>query len=199
MKHILAILLLQISIGMSFAACRHTCELTHGEDTSKVDSTVWYVYDVPGSDSEDNILELSFKNGSVVGGYFWGTSDEFCEGREGYYPGFFVLRLSQIHHDGGNLSFVLNSKGMSYCSGPVDASVHSTEEAQRRGSHEWMQDARFFTDSIRYCGTFREDGFLLSKEKSKYPYLEDHYFTIYTREALRKLKRECPYEKENRK
>ncbi len=67
------------------------------------------------------------------------------------------------------------------------------------GYCEWMQNAKFFMDSIRYCGTFPDDGFLLSRRKTKYPYVEMHYFKRLTRESLLTLKRECLYERENRK
>ena len=82
---ILAIIEMSCTIGSS----------TIKQDT---DSTSYYYYysNYPFHDCEDNIIEFSYKNGEIVDGYFWGTSDEFRDAREGFYPGFFVLRLEQI-------------------------------------------------------------------------------------------------------
>lgn len=66
----LATSLLLTGLGMALASCLNTRSLTHNKDSSKADSTVYYMYNTPDSDSENNIPELSFKGGFVADGYF---------------------------------------------------------------------------------------------------------------------------------
>ena len=84
----------------------------------EIDSTSYYYYysNYPLHDCEDNIIEFSYKNGEIVDGYFWGTSDEFRDAREGFYPGFFVLRLEQIFNKKDSIVFTLDSRKTQYLS-----------------------------------------------------------------------------------
>lgn len=69
------------------------------KDITTIDSTVYYYYDYPWdnhSHLDDNIIKFIYKDGIIISGYFWGTSDEFCESREGFLPGFFMLPIKNI-------------------------------------------------------------------------------------------------------
>ena len=93
----IAILLMGMSV-FSFTKVR---ALTTQTTTLEVDSIVYYYCFYGGEyshDGEEPIMELSYKDGKIVKGYFWGTSDEADDVREGFYPGYFVREMEQIYH-----------------------------------------------------------------------------------------------------
>lgn len=166
----------------------------------EIDSTSYYYYysNYPSYDCEDNIIEFLYKNGEVVDGYFWGTSDEFRDAREGFYPGFFVLRLEQISNKNDSIVFTLDSRNTQYFSAPVSISYHSSDEALKHGYHPWIQNDKFFQDCISFCGTFQNDNFILHKEKSKYSHIVDRHFVRISLDSLKNIEYQCSFEEENR-
>lgn len=174
-------------------------KLEQSAKSVNADSIVYYLYDYPDSECEDNIIGLCYREGQIVDGYFWGTSDEFSDSREGFYPGFCVLKMEQIICQGADLNFVLDSRNQGYFSGPVDVNVHSSDEALRQGYGLWCQNHEFFQDSIGYCATFEDDALILHKEKSKFAYCSNHRFVKISLDSLKKLTRYCDFEKENRR
>ena len=167
---------------------------------SEVDSTSYYYYysNYPSHDCEDNIIEFSYKNGEIVDGYFWGTSDEFRDAREGFWPGFFVLRLEQISNKNDSIMFTLDSRETLYFSGPVSIMHHSSDEALKHGHHPWRQSDKFFQDSIKYCGTFSKGNFVLHKNKSNFSHIKDRLFVKISPDSLKKISFQCSFEEENR-
>ena len=167
---------------------------------SEIDSTSYYYYysNYPSHDCEDNIIEFSYKNGEIVDGYFWGTSDEFRDAREGFYPGFFVLRLEQISNKKDSIVFTLDSRKTQYLSGPVNIRHHSSDEALKHGYHHWRQNDKFFQDSVRYCGTFQKGNLVLHKDKSNFPHIKDRLFVRISPDSLQKINFQCSFEEENR-
>ena len=67
--------------------------------------TLWYRYHNPEQDyypdllPEDCYMELYLENGILKKGYFWGTTDEFEQAREGYECGYFVMPMTDIKQD----------------------------------------------------------------------------------------------------
>ena len=68
-KLALAISLLTECLKMASASDLHAYSLVHDKAPSKTDSTVYYMYDAPNSEPEDNIPEFFFKCGFVTDGY----------------------------------------------------------------------------------------------------------------------------------
>lgn len=195
-KHILFALLIMSSLSCTEKASTHS----HTPTSSEIDSIAYYYYysNYPSYDCEDNIIEFLYKNGEVVDGYFWGTSDEFRDAREGFYPGFFVLRLEQISNKNDSIVFTLDSRKTQYFSAPVSISYHSSDEALKHGHHPWIQNDKFFQDSISFCGTFQNDNFILHKEKSKYSHIVDRHFVRISPDSLKNIEYQCSFEEENR-
>ncbi len=185
-------------LGLGVCSCSTVRTSAIADSSPKADSVVYYAYGEPYSECDD-ILELSYRDGQVASGYFWGTSDEFSEAREGYYPGFFVLPMEALQHHGDGFSFALDSRKTQFLSGPVKVTVHSTAEALKQGAHLWMQESKFFQDSVGYQASFSKDGLIIHKGKSKYAYVEDHPFKRITLDALKRKARKCSYEKDNRR
>ena len=190
--------LVAVLFGFGTYSCSTTQMSEISESTSKIDSMVYYFFQKEYDECSTSVLELSYKDGRVASGYFWGTSDEFSEAREGYYPGFFVLPMENIQNHGNGFSFVLDSHKTQFLSGPVKITFHSTADALKQGGHLWMQEAKFFQDSVGYQASFSKKGIIIHKHKSKYDYYEDHPFKRISLNALKKRSSKCSYEKENR-
>lgn len=188
-----------VLFGIGFFSCSTAQTLDIDDCAAKSDSVVYYLYQEEYDECSTSIMELSYKDGQVATGYFWGTSDEFTGTREGYYPGFFVLPMENIKNHGDGFSFVLDSRKTQFLSGPVKVTVHSTAEALKQSGHLWLQEAKFFQDSVGYQASFSKEGFVIHKHKSKYDYYEDHSFKRISLNALKKRSNKCSYEKENRK
>jgi hypothetical protein len=75
-----------------------------------------YEYDYPNDtkDMNENQFIAFQKNGDDIEGWYYGTSDEFDEAREGYLPGYFVSRIDNLTTKGDSLFFNV-STGFSQC------------------------------------------------------------------------------------
>lgn len=162
----------------------------------QIPDSVAYYYKA-ATNGESNIIELKYKDGKITDGYFWGTSDEFCDAREGYYPGFAVWPMKEIQVNDNTLTFLIDSRGETYSSGPVSVEIHSMAEAFEKGYHPWMQKSRFFQDTVRYTCTLTPESVVIS-HKSKY-YTYSNVFKKQTLEEIKQADRSCEYEEENQK
>lgn len=117
----------------------------------------YYYFEYPGQPTEDVVFSLQ-RTGGGWEGRFYGTSDEFCDVREGFQPGFFVLDMQHIRRDGDSISFVLDSRGGTYFSQPVDIGLASAEAARAAGYHLWLQFPDQFADSVCFKGRVLPSG-----------------------------------------
>lgn len=170
---------------------------------SETDSIVYYYCFYGGEYShngEEPIMELSYKDGQIVKGYFWGTSDEADVTREGFYPGYFVLEMEQIYHKADSMAFVLDTRKTKFFSGPIGVDIHSAEEAKESGAHAWLQRDKIFQDSLAYGGKI-QDGSIVVKQKNPENYWTQNggrKFVRITLDSLKKVDRSCRFEKNNR-
>jgi|GEM_PF-2307464 len=84
----------------------------------KVDLYLNGIYEYVYPYNTDNLIENHYiafkKTGEIVEGWYYGTSDEFDEAREGYLPGFFVSKISGLKTSGDSLFFKV-STGYNKC------------------------------------------------------------------------------------
>ena len=74
-----------------------------GQEATERDTLFYLWHDAtideyPNLIPEDSYMELYIENGILKKGFFWGTTDVFDSGREGYECGFFVLPMTEIRH-----------------------------------------------------------------------------------------------------
>ena len=146
--------------------------------------TLWYRYHNPEQDyypdllPEDCYMELYLENGILKKGYFWGTTDELEQAREGYECGYFVMPMTDIKQDKDSISFRLDivttssgEKVNTFVKAPIDRHIRSWQEAMSR-YQTWepftdrMEDeiqmsisfARWLeNDTVRYNMSVRKD------------------------------------------
>lgn len=102
---------------------------------------------------EDHYIVLDIIDEELVGRYY-GTSDEFDEAREGYYPGFFVLDMQNLVIDRGHISFSLVLKENETFEFPVDIEYKSSSEISLESNPLWinshMQGERTYEGTIEH-------------------------------------------------
>ncbi len=67
-----------------------------------------YVYPYNTSDLIENQYIVLINNGNKLEGYYYGTSDEFDEAREGYLPAFFVTKMEDLIIYNATIKFTLH-------------------------------------------------------------------------------------------
>lgn len=105
---------------------------------------------------EDCYMELYIEDGILEKGFFWGTTDEFDAGREGYECGYFVLPMTEIRHEKDSISFKLSlittehgEIENSFVKAPVDRHIRSWQEALSR-YQPWNNISGDFDTGIRF-------------------------------------------------
>ncbi len=115
------------------------------QETPQRDTLLYYWHDpipdkYPNLVPEDCYMELYLEDGIVKKGFFWGTTDEFDMGREGYECGYFILPMTEIQHEGDSILFKLSlirterGKIVDYCfvKEPIDRHIRFWQEALSR-------------------------------------------------------------------
>ena len=95
------------------------------------DQMSYYYYQACEEPSIDDIVIALPASNSSTHGLFWGTSDEFCDAREGFLPGFCILELTDLRLCGDSISFILDSTDSPFFSKPVDTQIESSDQAVR--------------------------------------------------------------------
>ena len=115
-----------------------------GQEATERDTLFYLWHDAtideyPNLTPEDSYMELYIENGILKKGFYWGTTDEFDRGREGYECGFFVLPMTEIRHEKDSILFKLSpirtDKGETencFVKAPVDRHIRSWQEAMSR-------------------------------------------------------------------
>ena len=115
-----------------------------GQETTERDTLFYLWHDAtideyPNLIPEYSYMELYIENGILKKGFYWGTTDEFDRGREGYECGFFVLPMTEIRHEKDSILFKLSpirtDKGETencFVKTPVGRHIRSWQEAMSR-------------------------------------------------------------------
>ena len=115
-----------------------------GQEATERDTLFYLWHDAtideyPNLIPEDSYMELYIENGILKKGFYWGTTDEFDRGREGYECGFFVLPMTEIRHEKDSILFKLipirTEKGETencFVKAPVERHIRSWQEAMSR-------------------------------------------------------------------
>lgn len=101
---------------------------------------------------EDNVIVLDTVGGARRGWYY-GTSDDFDEAREGYLPGFFVADMEELTLSGDTLTFTLRPARM--FTAPVPLRYRSAREVPAGVLAPWEAPVR--EPARRYRATVQAD------------------------------------------
>ncbi|MEX1240576.1 MAG: hypothetical protein WEB30_12705 [Cyclobacteriaceae bacterium] len=122
-------------------------------------TTFEYVYPHNTEDLiEDHYILLRSRGDSTIGLYY-GTSDEFDQGREGYLPGFFVADMQDIRIDDDSIHFIVRATDDDMFTRAVDLNIETTDKARVLGYEKW--DIGLRTNEKMYHGAFLGDTILI--------------------------------------
>lgn len=111
-------------------------------------------------DMEDVIL-VFVNNGTSTTCYYYGTSDAFCDTREGWLPGFVMLKATELVIDKDKLSFTLDADGMYFYSQPIELGLQNRADILKAGYHSWVQAASNCWDKALMEGSFASNSLTL--------------------------------------
>lgn len=107
------------------------------------------VYEYDYEHNTEHFIEnhyLEFKEGIA---YYYGTSDDFDEAREEYYPGFFKAKIADLEINGGNITFNVQVSDSIFYTQPI------TPLYQPNGNEPWDIGIRY--DTRNYEGEINGD------------------------------------------
>ena len=110
-----------------------------------------YPYSTPDL-VEDHLIVLDTVGG-VLRGWYYGTSDDFDDAREGYLPGFFVADMEGLTLSGDTLTFTLRPARM--FTAPVPLRYRSAPEVPAGALAPWKGPVR--EPERRFTGTLEAD------------------------------------------
>jgi len=109
--------------------------------------------------SENHFIVLEFYADSTAGRYY-GTSDDFDDFREGYFPGFFVASMDSLAIRDGQIRFSLRVIREILFSKPIDLRLTTAVQARAAGWPVWLESFPEYELSRTrrtYTGLFRDD------------------------------------------
>lgn len=139
---------------------------------SQADISGTYLWQYPleykGNLNEDNRIVIRKKKNQYEGIYY-GTTDEFVDAREGYYPGFFVLPMDSLRVNEDSIYFVLMPQTKDFFTQPISKDVSSTGQALNKGYSHWdTYDNYDFASLKKYKGFFLDSATIFFEKDSIY-------------------------------
>ncbi|MBR8705019.1 hypothetical protein IX324_000779 [Bacteroides pyogenes] len=111
------------------------------------------------------VLEKAEK-GNIVG-YYYGTTDEFDEAREGYLPGFFVTRMDSLQINKDTISFILKVPNKDIFTQPIPLSIKTALQASEKQLQVW-DVAPLLNCSKKYKGVIKNNAIFFYFEDEKH-------------------------------
>jgi hypothetical protein len=130
--------------------------------TGQITGTYEYIYPYNTSDLQENhYIELKENKGRLSGTYY-GTSDEFDKGREGYLPGFFKVEMKEISFKNDILEFTITIKSediFEKAFTPFDPS---------KGIKPWIHRAAYPSSTLKYSLKKKGENFVKEGKTSEF-------------------------------
>ena len=168
-----------ISSIFLFYACgqNNSSQNTDNQIKNKKDNFIGvyeYIYpdNMPDLIENHYIVIDTFHN--QLTGYYYGTSDEFDEAREGYLPAFFVSKMQNLKIMNDTIYFTLIVNNDDFLTKPVALEFKSTNDALKAGYKNWgnsiTTEPKYYKGAIKNSSTIvfdEEDEFLIKIFKKK--------------------------------
>ena len=124
------------------------------DNNDKYSGVYEYVYPDNTSDLIENHFIVFSIMDSKLTGYYYGTSDEFDDAREGYLPAFFVAKMDNLEIKGDSIKFTLKVDNSDFLTRAIDLKYKSTKGAINVGYKNWGN--KITTSPKNYNGLFKD-------------------------------------------
>lgn len=114
--------------------------------------------------NENHYIVLVHENGTLSGKYY-GTSDEFDEAREGYYPGYFVSDMNNLRIENDSIYFAINISNKDILKNKVNISIKSTNDAILWGNSNWENYIQI--GEKQYAGQIKNKSIIFNDAKGE--------------------------------
>lgn len=133
MKFLLNILLLCICINVNAQQDSNTLYYYYFDDTKTINGK-------NQPNMCDEVIMITFSQNATKC-YYYGTSDEFIDSRDGFLPGFITLEATNVMMKNGKISLTLNSTNHDFYSQPIELFLHTDKDIKSAGYRLWLQAA----------------------------------------------------------
>jgi len=129
------------------------------KNTTELNGIYEYVYPYNSDDLIENHY-IAFKTlGKEIEGWYYGTSDEFDEAREGYLPGYFVSSIKQLETTTDSIFFTIET-GYNKC---YDQSIPiGFVDAKQISAHNQAWDGSDDIEVVEYAGKLTEQAITIT-------------------------------------
>jgi len=131
-------------------------EINTNKNTENTEITIVGTYEYVNPDNTADLVENHYividKIDNHYVGRYYGTSDEFDDAREGYYPGFFVTDMKNLDIINDTIRFRLTVPNDKILSKTVDLNIKTYAEAKENGYENWPN--KMTLEPKDYAGIF---------------------------------------------
>jgi hypothetical protein len=156
MKSLLNIILLCICINVNAQQDSNTQYYYYFDDTKTINGK-------NQPNMCDEVIVMTFSEDATKC-YFYGTSDEFMDSREGFLPGFITLEATNVMMENGRISLTFNSTNHNFYSQPIELFLHTDKDIKSAGYRLWLQAAINCWMKIDMEGTYDNSTLLLTNK-----------------------------------
>ena len=103
--------------------------------------------------------------GERIQGWYFGTSDDFDRGREGYLPGFFVVEMAELEFSRDSIHFTLEVSEEDFFSSPIPLHYRDAQQLTGEGFVRWRN--RALMDRRQFRGLLHPDSIVLAVDGGK--------------------------------
>jgi hypothetical protein len=158
-----------IALLIIFYACGQNNSSKNSDNQIKKDnlSGVYeYVYPNNTPELTENHFIVLETTQNQLSGYYYGTSDEFDEEREGYLPAFFVAKMHNLKIVNDTINFTLIVNNDDFLTKAVDLKYKSTNDALKAGYKNW--ENLIPTEPKSYKGIFKNSSTIVFNEEDEF-------------------------------
>lgn len=117
---------------------------------------------------ENHYIIIEKTNNSLMARYY-GTTDDFDPAREGYFPGFYMVKLRNIVLTEHKIYFTVNIKDKKFYSKPISLEIKNSSEINSKSNKIWpvFKGINFEKHEINFVGEIKSNKIIIKHENEQ--------------------------------